>query len=199
MINYTNIKEYKSLPFESYIGLKGFSHSFLKNEQNGVARKIEVNDKMRLGSLVDAFLTQPDEIDFNSNLFDTARTIAIKINEQFKDVIKHLEPQLSYSAETEFNGFKMPVCGRLDWLLRGIADVDLKVTSAKNEKQFINLLFQMGYDNQQWNYAKMANVPKIYIMPFSTTSNRCLDLIELPVTETNKFWEEKILKFGTYE
>lgn len=196
MISYSNIREYKDLPFERYIALKGFSHSFLKMETNGVKPELVVSDKMRLGTLVDAFLTQPEAVDFNDPQFMRGRKIAMRIQERFGDLIKHFEPQISYSAIMEFKGLSMPVCGRLDWLLRGHADIDLKVTGAKTDRQFRQLINVMGYDNQQWHYARMAGVKKAYILPYSTEANECLDIVEVPVDETNDFWEEKILKFG---
>lgn len=194
MVNYNNVKEYKDLPFEQYIKLKGLSHSYLKGEQNGVPKFFEVNEKMRLGSMVDAFLTQPDEIDFSSPLFNIGREIAISIKKEFGSIISHLEPQISYTGELEFQGFKIQSQGRLDWLLRGHAVVDLKVTEATDLKPLIKF---MGYDNQMWHYGGFAKVNKSFILAYSTKLKKCLPLIEITRTERNEFWEGKILKFGT--
>lgn len=194
MVTYKNVKEYKDLPFEQYIKLKGLSHSYLKNEINGVAKHFEISEKMRLGSMVDAFLTQPLEVDFNSDLFNVGRDIAIAIQKQFGSIIKHLEPQISYTAEAEFKGLKIETQGRLDWLLRGHAVVDLKVTEATDLKPLIKF---MGYDNQMWHYTGMANVNKSFILAYSTKLKKCLPLIEINRDERNEFWESKILKFGS--
>ncbi len=194
MVTYTNVKEYKDLPFEQYVKLKGLSHSFLKREKSGIAEHVVVNEKMRLGSMVDAFLTQPDEIDFNSPLFSAGREIAITIKHQFGSVIKHLEPQISYTGTLEFNGFKIESQGRLDWLLRGHAVIDLKVTEATDLKPLIKF---MGYDNQMWHYTGFAGVPTSYILAYSTKLKKCLPLIEIPRTQRNEFWEQKILKHGS--
>lgn len=197
MITFENVREYKNIPFEQYTALKGFSHSFLKSEINGVSPEFIMSDKIRLGSMVDAFLTQPEAVDFSSPLFEQARTIASEIKKHFSFALPYLEPQLSYTADMVYQGLTMPVCGRLDWLLRGQADVDLKVTNVKSDEQFAALIKHMGYDNQQWNYARMAGVKKAYILPYSVPLKRCLGLHEVPVVESNVFWVDKIMKFGT--
>lgn len=195
-ITFKNIVEYKDLPFERYTALKGFSHSFLKSEVAGVKPEFIINDKMKLGSMVDALLTQPDGIDFSSPFFEQGKKIAIEIKRHFGFALPYLEPQLSYTATMCFQGLEMDVCGRLDWLLRGHADIDLKVTGANSDKQFKMFIERMGYQNQQWNYARMANVPKAYILPYSVPLGRCLSLVEVPVGDSNDFWVEKIMKFG---
>lgn len=197
MITFENVKEYKNIPFEQYTALKGFSHSFLKSEINGVQPEFIMNDKIRLGSMVDAFLTQPEAVDFKSPLFEQARAIASEIKKHFAFALPLLEPQLSYTADMIYQGLTMPVCGRLDWLLRGHADIDLKVTAAKTDEQFKALLHYMGYENQQWNYARMAKVSKAYILPYSVPLKRCLKLVEVPVGNSNEFWIDKIKRFGS--
>lgn len=197
MIKFDNICEYKNIPFEQYTALKGFSHSFLKSEINGVKPEFIMNDKIRLGSMVDAFLTQPEAVDFSSPLFEQAREIASEIKKHFGFALPLLEPQLSYTADMCYQGLVLPVCGRLDWLLRGQADVDLKVTNVKTDAQFSALIKHMGYDNQQWNYARMAGVKKAYILPYSVPLKRCLNLHEVSVGDRNDFWINKIMKFGT--
>lgn len=53
----------------------------------------------------------------------------------------------------------------------------------------------MGYPNQQFGYAKLAQVPKSYILSYSTaTKQHRID--QLNIGDHNYFWEEKILKFG---
>ena len=153
-----------------------------------------VTDKMRLGSIVDAFLTQPEEIDIYSPLYNIGREIAIHIKDVFGSLISHFEPQISYTSDIEFNGLKMPTTGRLDWLLRGQAVIDLKVTEATDLKPLIKF---MGYDNQMWNYTGMARVNKSFILAYSTKIKKCLPIIEIPRQERNEFWESKILKFGS--
>lgn len=197
MITFENVKEYKNIPFDQYTAFNGFSHSFLKSEINGVQPEFIMNDKIRLGSMVDAFLTQPEAVDFTSPLFEQARSIASEIKKHFGFALPLLEPQLSYTADMIYQGLIMPVCGRLDWLLRDHADIDLKVTNVKTDAQFKAIIDHMGYKNQQWNYARMAGVKKAYILPYSVPLKKCLGLVEVPVGDSNEFWVDKIKRFGS--
>lgn len=197
MITYSNIKRFIGIPFDDYQKLGGYSYSFLKREVNGVSPEFIGSDKVRLGSLVDAILTQDDRIDYDDPQMDRAMKIAIEIKDKFGDIIKLFIPQVSYTAVAEFSGFKMPVTGRLDWELPNHAVIDLKVTGAKTDREFTNLIAHMGYDHQLFGYCGMSKVKRGYLMPYSTTAKKCLSVVGLDFGDTDKFWEEKILKWGS--
>ena len=199
MITYSNIKSLPNVPFESYLKLDGFSHSFLKREVNGVAPYMEISDKMRLGSIVDGLLMQPNQVDIKDPQYSIAVKMAIEIKQTFGDLIKNFVSQMSYTGTAEHQGFKMPVCGRLDWLLPKHAVIDLKCTGAKNDKEFIAFISHMGYHNQMFNYCGLSETKVAYIIPYSTTSKKCLSVVKIPIRPTNFFWAEKILKYGTCE
>ncbi len=194
MILHTETKEYKNIPFEQYIKLGGYSHSWLKKEVNGITPEFKVTDKMRLGSMVDAFLTQPDEIDFSSPLFGAGRTIAMAIQKEFGGLIKHFEPQVSYTSTLVYNGLKMKTTGRVDWRIPGQAIIDLKVTEATDLKVLIKY---MGYDNQMWNYTGMEKVDRSFILAYNPKLKKMLPIIEIKRNPRNEFWESKVMKFGT--
>lgn len=194
MIRYSNIKKHINLGWEDYCSLPGYSHSFLKNEQCGLRKQVELTDNMRLGSLVDAIITG-GEVDMASHLYPAARDIASKITGVFGDLIARFEKQVSYTAEIEYKGFRMPVMGRLDFLLPGMATIDLKITKSKSIEPLITLF---GYDNQLWHYAKMARTPRGYLMVYSVPLKRTFIFARPIDTSVNEFWAEKILKFGTY-
>jgi len=197
MIQYSNIKRIENLPFEEYKKLGGYSHSFVKYNESGVPRYIQPTDKMRLGSLVDALLTSSSEFDISDPLADHAMRIASKIKETYASMISNFKPQVSYTGTMEFAGLKMETTGRLDWELPRFNVTDLKVTGAKSDKEFRILIDYMGYENQLWNYAKLGNFSKAYILPFSVPLNKCLRIVSVPILERNKFWEDAILKFGS--
>lgn len=196
MITYSEIKRFVGIPFDEYQRLGGYSYSFLKREVNGVAPEFIGSDKVRLGSLVDAILTQDDRIDYDDPQLDRAMKIAIEIKDKFGDLIKLFVPQVSYTAVSEFSGFKMPVKGRLDWELPKHAVIDLKVTEAKTDREFATLISHMGYDHQLFNYCGMSKVNKGYLMPYSTTAKKCLSVVGIDFGPSDPFWEDKILKFG---
>jgi hypothetical protein len=197
MITYSNIKALPNVPFESYLKLEGFSHSFLKREVNGVAPYMEISDKMKLGSLIDGLLMQPDQVDIRDAQYQIAVKMAIEIKNTFGGLIKDFVSQMSYTGIAEHQGFKMPVCGRLDWLLPNHAVIDLKCTGAKSDNEFTAFITHMGYNNQMFNYCGLSQTQTAYIIPYSTTSKKCLSVVKIPIDTSNNFWAEKILKYGT--
>lgn len=193
MILYTDIKRYDNLDFEEYLKLKGYSHSFLKAERNGQTQEFKITDKIVLGKLVDAILSDPASADMKSPLYPAARSIAYEIKKSFGSMIAKFEKQVSFSANMQYNGFTMFTTCRLDFGLPGFAVIDLKVTHSNDVHGIIKY---MGYENQLWNYTGVYEVPKQYIMIYSVPLRRTF-LIDLGIRHArNPFWETKILKFG---
>lgn len=195
MINYTDIKRYDSLGWESYVAIPAYSHSFLKSEKNGLSPFLEPTDNMLLGSMVDAIITG-GKVDMSSDVYPMARNIASRINEDFGSIINRFEKQVSYSATVEYKGFRMSTRGRLDFLLPNLAVIDLKITKSKEVNAIID---HFGYKNQVWHYGKLAQVPKGYLMIYSVPKDKT-EIIPVDISHSvNEFWAEKTLKFGTYE
>lgn len=192
MIKFSNIKRFDNIPFEDYLKTPGYSYSFLKREINGSSPEFKMSDKVELGSLVDAILTQPDKVDIYSPQLKRAEKIADCLMVNFGSYIQHFESQVSMSCDMEFSGLKMPFRGRLDWGLRNIAVIDLKVTSATNFRAVID---HMGYDNQLFGYCGAYGVKLGYILIYSSKSDK-YDLIQMPLNG-EEFWKEKIMKFGS--
>lgn len=202
MISFSNIQRHDDVPFDKYLKIPGNSHSFLKSEIQGITPMFIATEKVLIGKLVDGILTDPASVNMLDPLYPTAKVIAATIKARFGNMIERFQSQLSYTADLEHQGFIMPAKFRLDWLLPGFGVIDLKVTQ---EKDIHALIRHMGYDNQLWGYARVAEVPKKYIM-----AQRCkkladgrvipigeAELIKLPdVTMHNDFWADKILKFG---
>lgn len=151
---------------------------------------------MKLGSMVDAFLTEPEKVDFNSPFYEPGRDVALKITEMLgAEMIQRFEKQVSFTADAESEGWTMPVKGRIDWGLRKIAVLDVKFTRDTHPKNIYNLIDFMGYDNQLWSYSRFYQVNKAYIVvhfyKYKTTK-----IIPIDVTKENLFWKDKIQKFG---
>lgn len=197
MITYSDIKRYENVPFEQYRKLGGYSFSFLKREVAGVSPEFIASDKVKLGSLVDAILMQPDEADISSPLWNDAAKIASHIKSTFGTLIPSFKSQRSYTGIMSHAGLSLRVTGRTDWEIDQLAIVDLKVTSATSDRQFAALISHMGYDNQQWNYARLAGAKAAYLLPYSSVAKKPLSVVKLPITsDYNEFWASKILKFG---
>lgn len=193
MIHYTNITRYDNLPFEQYLRLKGYSHSFLKGEKNGVAREFKETDKVILGKLVDGILSDPASVDMKNSFYPAAKSIAYEIKTVFGSEIQKFEKQVSFSAIMHFNGYMMPTTCRLDFGIPAHAVVDLKVTHSNDPHGIIKY---MGYENQLWNYTGVYQVSKQYIMMYSVPVRKTF-MIDLGVRQpSNLFWESKIQRLG---
>lgn len=194
MITYKDIKCYEGISFEDYLKLEGYSHSFLKSNANGVKKYFEASDKVRLGSLVDNILTEPQKADMSSDLYPAAKAIAYQIKQLFGDLVSTAVKQLSYTATLELAGMQMKTTGRLDLLIPKFAVVDLKITSEKNVDTLIEY---MGYNNQLWHYSRLAQVKRafllFYCIPFKKVIVRAVDV----TNEENGFWINKVIDFGT--
>lgn len=196
MIVYKDIQEHNDIPFDQYLKMPGLSQSYLKREVNGVAPGVEVSDAMRLGSMVDAILTEPEKVDYKSDLYEAGRSIASEINKSFGSYINAFKKQVNYTAIMSYEGFEMPVKGRLDFLIPKHIVLDLKVT-ASPLKAVPTLIKYMGYDNQLWNYGGLSQVKKAIIMAYSRKDKKT-GLFQVPIDyNPNLFWAEKTTKFGT--
>lgn len=192
-ITYSNIKRIDNLEFDKYLELPGYSFSFLKGEINGHAQEVMMTDKIIIGKLVDAILTEDGDVNMMNPLYEISRSIAFKIKEKFGNYISKFEKQISFCADLNYKGMVMPSRGRTDYFLSGLAVIDLKVT---HEKKVRDVISYMRYNDQLWNYANMGQVKRKYIMihsvPLGTT-----EMIDMGVvTPRNEFWEAKVEKFG---
>jgi len=196
MVIYKNIVRYDDLPFKDYLEInknfKAMSFSFMNREKYGQIEDVEVTMNMRTGSLVDDILTNPSYANMKDTLYPFCKKIAFEIKEKFGSLISKFEKQVSFTAIAEHKGFKLHTTGRLDFGLKDFAVIDLKVTFSKDVKALIK---HMGYSEQVWHYAKLYNVKKAFIMIHSLPLNKTY-LIEINISESSEFWENKILKFG---
>lgn len=187
-----SIQQHLNLPFDQYLKLPGYSTSFLKREVNGVTPDFVKTDKMFRGSLVDAILTSPSEVDMSSKLYPVARDISNTIRGQFGDMFKQMLPQVSYTGTASYGGFSMLVKGRLDFELPKLAVIDLKITETKNIKALIK---HMGYDNQMFLYCKFIGVTKAYLIFYCVPLKKCI-IEYIDCSQPNNWWQERIIKFG---
>jgi hypothetical protein len=193
MIQYTDIVRYDNLSFEDYLKLNGHSHSFLKANIQGVRKFIDVTDNMRVGSMVDAILTEPAKADMSSELYPHCKAIAFELKKMFGDVMMACKKQISYTANATFNGLSIPTTGRLDFLLENAAVIDLKITQSKDVDALIKY---MGYENQVWHYSKMAKVSKAYLIMYSVPLKKVIVKFIDASSDMNEFWVNKIIDFG---
>jgi hypothetical protein len=195
MINYSDIVKYDNISFEDYLklGKDFYSHSFLKRERNGIVEPLKITDNIRIGSLVDSIITEPQKADLTSELYPFAKDISDRIKSEFGSLISYFKKQLSYTGIASFADFKLPVIGRLDFLLESQAVIDLKVTKSKNIPE---LIYFMGYKNQLWHYARLSGVNKAYLLVYSIPNKRTECHFVDVSSNYNEFWADKIIDFG---
>ena len=131
------------MPFQEYLKLDGYSHSFLKYQKNGVAESKEATVNMQIGTMVDQILTEPAKVDMSHELYKEAKQIAHSLTSTYGEMINAFKKQVSYTGVFHYAGFQLPVKGRLDFLIPKHAVVDLKVTWSKDVLALIEYM-QIG-------------------------------------------------------
>lgn len=194
MITVRDIQRHEDLPFDQYLKLYGFSHSFFKRERGGVAEDMEVTDNMRLGSLVDAILTDPSAANMMDTLYPAAKAIAAHIKQRFASLLLILSRQIAFTATMVDGDFSVRVKGRLDFLLEKIAVIDLKITQSKDVHALVEF---MGYKNQLWGYCKMAQVPDAFLLIYSVPLKQVFILHIDCKSNESAWWTDKITRFGS--
>lgn len=198
MITCRNVQRIINLDFQNYLLLPQYSHSYLKNEKHGFVQHKSTTLKMELGSMVDALLTG-GPVNMLHKLYPVARKIALQLMAELGWAITGLHKQVSYIGVMRYDAgkaiFELPVKGRPDFELSGELIVDLKVTNEPKEKVDATIQY-FGYPNQQFGYGKLSGVNTALLLIYTTKTNEVLPMRRIPIGDTNKFWEEKIIKFG---
>lgn len=178
-----NIKYYENLPFSEYLKLPGYSYSTLKN--NGVPFGAPTA-KMTTGTAVHNYLLEP-------HLFDHSNTKAKKLALALKPVIgpmlKHLEAELSFTADMEHEGFVMPYRGRADLAMRGRLVIDLKYTEMDVRKA----IDFFGYQHPITGYMSGCLARSGFVVSINPKTEATQ---VVSINPTHDFWNEMILKFG---
>lgn len=198
MIEYTNIKQFTTENAADYFASPELSHSYLKRQKNGILPEMSPSDKMKMGSLVDAILTEhPSKVDYNSPFYPAAVKIANKINEKFGPILTIFKKQICYTADVSYtlNGTKWTINtkARLDYVIPKKIVLDLKFTTVKNVRAVIE---HFGYLNQLWHYARCAEAKDAYILAYIQPLDQC-QLIKIPLETENIFWMNMCVDFGT--
>lgn len=190
---------HKNIPFEDYLKMDGYSHSFLKREIGGVNPVFEGSDKVKFGSLVDSILTEPEKVNVLDPNYRDACNVAHSISNFIGTGLQHLEKQISFSGNLTNGVLSMPIKGRLD--LFGIGRVfDLKITYVSIE-QIDTLIDFMGYRNQMFLYCLGLNVKKATLIIYSVKSKKIVfrhfDFnAGINLKRAENFFNDKLLKFG---
>lgn len=196
-IIYSDIVIYDNIPFEEYLLIPSHSFSSLKSQFNGVNKYVNFSQKMQLGKIVDALLTENGYVDMKNDLYPVALKIANEIRLNFGSIIDKFNTQSSYSAIMGYQGLEISIKGRTDYDIKNLITLDLKVSNTKI-KDIPTLVTHMGYKNQLWNYANLNKSKKEFLLIYSTKDNKPI-LYDITSQDKyyNEFWADKILMNGT--
>lgn len=193
MITYNNIVLYKGLSFDEYLQLPGVSHSYLKHQKDGIAESFDPTSKMQLGTLVDGILSDPSGGLMEHPLYLSAKDIAAKIKSEFGDLMPFMEKQIAFTADLESEGLYLPTRGRLDFGIKNIGVLDLKITSSKDVDAIIK---HFKYEDQVWHYSKGYGVNDAFLMIHSVPLKKTYMRYIPTSSKYNEFWNNQILTFG---
>lgn len=196
MIRFYNIQKFSGLAFETYLAMEPLSNSWLKNERNGISQPFEATASMQLGSLVDGIITSPGTVDMSHELYKPAKNIAHSIQKKFGHLIRHMEKQPSFVGKAVYCGHELMMKTRPDLLIKGIANIDLKITKSKDIRAIIE---RFRYEDQIWLQSKLGQTQQGFLMIYSLPLRDTV-IIETDVRpDHNTYYGGKILKLGTLQ
>ena len=197
MIEFKNTEVIRDLPFSEYLQIKAYSNSFLKMAVDGVVPEFVPSDKVKLGSMVDAILTDVGEVDLKSPFYRPAKKLAAHVATFFGvDLWNMFESQVSFTSEMVNDmGLAMKVKGRLDKMAPGRV-IDLKITHAK-VSQIQNLIVHMKYFEQMWLYSNAMSFTSNPALIFYSVPDDEVHPVFLDVSGPSRYYESKILLYGT--
>ena len=183
MITVTDRHFYENVPFEQYTGLPGFSFSSIKSD----FIPIEPTKKMRFGSLVDTFLSNPAAYD--GTMADLVRPIALEVKRFLGAGWACCKAQMSATANFTVDGLTMPHRGRPDFLIPNQLIIDLKVS----ELPIVKAIEIFRYDWQQGGYCLDFDVKKAIILSIHPKTKK---ITTAPIVPVYDWWEHQVKRFG---
>lgn len=187
-----------------------FNHPYCSNSklssfgrEIGVLPEIkgEPYEKYRLGTIVDAVITEPATIDFtcmkigeypfSKEEYKWANSLKGRLekDEKYAQYMK-LNPQFQFQIFKEkfsFGAFELNMKAKLDYFTPGIV-ADLKTTVCKTQKQFNDCVRMFGYDRQMVLYCKLTGAKKAII--FGVGKESPYPVFTVMIKEGDKMWKQ---------
>ena len=193
MIQFTDLITHPQMPFEQYMEMPYKSHSWLKYNINGVMPFKDLTNKMALGKCVDAFITGESNIyDFDSETISIARPIAAFLMAKFGVILDKSIKQAVCTGTATYKGIKMRIKTRIDFLIPKVCTIDLKVSGCTNFEENIQ---HMGYGNQVFIQTSLADVPRGWLLIYSTKT-KGIYFRPRPKEDAHNWLINKILEHG---
>jgi hypothetical protein len=178
-----DIRIIEDIPFEDYLKLPGLSYSSVKNGGS----RIDPTDKMRFGSLVDAYLFEPHT--YNGEQYNLVRPIAEAAIGKLGALIRHGRRQLAVLCTMVYNGLYIYYKGRVDLEACGLI-IDFKVS----EMNVIQAINHFGYNHQLNGYAIPLGSKGGLIFSIHPKSPHPIQL--QAIQNSVIWWQQQVLKYG---
>lgn len=194
-----NLRIIEKMPFEEYLALPGLSFSGVRND----GTIIEDTEKMRFGSLVDAYLFEPHT--YNGQKLKLVREVAKAAKEKFGDALKYGKRQVVVTCLMVHQGIALQYKGRIDLLCgggvaskdgfitvdpsRGAFVIDMKIS----ELDLLKAINFFGYHNQVNGYAIPLGIPVSIIVSINP---KTLKPSSQAIPTKTEFWEKIVLQYG---
>lgn len=183
MITVTNRKQYKDMPWNSYLAVPGYSFSWLKSE----GQPVSFTPKMRLGKLVDQYLFTPHEYD--GTMQDVVKPLALAVKSYLGDALTYATPQLAITADFTYEGLTMPYRGLIDLPVGKNLILDLKVS----ELDPVKAIQFFRYDWQTTGYSLGYGAKNRILMSINPKTKK---ITTLPIPEATDWWCHQIKLWG---
>lgn len=174
----SNLTTYKDLPWQDYIKLPGLSFSGTKD-----FAITEPTYKMKLGTALDQYLTEPHNYDGFE--VDMIRKAAVEVRKKLGTLWPKLYKQYSYTCTLSHGGFSLQHKGRTDFVIPGKILIDLKFVETSVASHF-------DYPSQLSGYSLSLGCPVAYILEMSRKNGARF----IPITIKPDFWIKQILLRG---
>lgn len=176
-------KIYEDVDFDDYIRLPGISYSSIKNS----GTRIDPTEKMRFGSLVDAYIFEPHTYNFEQ--YDFVRPVAERVIKTLGPLIKQGRRQLAVTCTMVHQGFYMYYKGRIDLWAADLI-IDMKVS----EMNILDAIKHFGYNHQLNGYAIPVSAKGGLI--FSVNPKPPYTTQLQAIQNSLYWWQQQVLKYG---
>lgn len=168
----------KEFYFTQVHGLSNSGLGKVEDWLNGKTNKVLPEKAFRFGSMVDAILTQPDELE--DSLTDEEILAGIKLSKAAlahplsSMILSHGKSQVILTSEVtiDFEGIIKPIeakCMYDKLLLKMKIGADYKTTVAKDYAEFLVLISWFKYDRQAYWYMEIGNLDRFVLIGLSKT------------------------------
>jgi hypothetical protein len=192
--------------------------SWLKLELLSAAERKDFTDAYRMGSLIDAMITEPERINyfkfqlndypeaghneqFTKEEFERCEMMkkAFRNDEFCVSLLRQSTGQAVMSAPVDFDycGFAFQLSMRCKYDLW--SDIlkwggDIKSTTATSQKQFEEAIRYFDYDRQRVEYMLISGAPKDMLIGISKVNYK---IFKVPITRENELWKSGYEKLSS--